>query len=84
MQTRLPEVTPEVLPGQAAGVAWGTAPPRCCLLTVWSAGEAGFAARAVLLDGTLHDSTSPFELARFLSSPLAARAAPTPLKSGLR
>lgn len=84
MQTRLPKVTPEDLPGLAASVALGTTPPRCCLLTVWSTGEAGFAARALLMDGTLHDFTSPFELARFLSLPLAARAAPTPVKPGLR
>lgn len=84
MQTRSPKVTPEGLPGPAAGVAPGTTPPRCCLLTVWSTGEAGFAARAVLMDGTLHDFTSPFELARFLSLPLAAQTAPTPVKPGLR
>jgi hypothetical protein len=54
------------------------------LLTVWSTGNAGFAARAVLMDGTLHDFTSPFELARFLSSPLAAPVSPTPARPGLR
>lgn len=66
----------------AAAMATRAAPPRCCLLTVWSTGDAGFAARAVLMDGTLHDFTSPFELARFLSSPLAL---PTPpAQHGLR
>lgn len=68
----------------AAGMAARAAPPRCCLLTVWSTGEAGFAARAMLMDGTLHDFTSPFELARFLGSPLAAPLTPTPGQAGLR
>lgn len=84
MQTSLPMVSPEGPPGLAAGVALGTGPMRCCLLTVWSTGEAGFAARVVLMDGTLQDFTSPFELARFLSLPLTARSASTPVKPGLR
>ncbi len=68
----------------ASFVLAGRVPLRCCLLTVWSTGPAGFAARAVLLDGTLRDFTSPFELARFLGSPMAASEAPAPGNPGWR
>ncbi len=81
MQTHMPSADKT---SPTAGMATRAAPPRCCLLTVWSTGNAGFAARAVLMDGTLHDFTSPFELARFLSSPLAAPVSPTPARPGLR
>jgi hypothetical protein len=70
-------------PVSKGGVLAGTAPLRCCLLTVWSTGPAGFAARALLLDGTARDFTSPFELARFLSAPLTPET-PTPGSPGLR
>lgn len=81
MQTHRPSADKANPP---AGMATRAAAPRCCMLTVWSTGDAGFAARAVLMDGTLHDFTSPFELARFLSSPLAAPVSPTSTQPGLR
>ncbi|HEX2539760.1 MAG TPA: hypothetical protein VHM00_01630 [Caldimonas sp.] len=51
-------------------------------LTVWSDTEAGWHARAVLPDATTLEFASPFELARFLSWPVAA--APRAADGGLR
>jgi hypothetical protein len=53
---------------------------RRLLLTVWTPRPGAFSARAVLDDGTLRDFDSPFELVRFLSSPVA----PARLEQGLR
>jgi hypothetical protein len=47
----------------------GLPPPRQLLLSVWVPTPGGFAARAVLADGSLRDFDSPFELVRFLSAP---------------
>lgn len=53
---------------------------RRLLLTVWLPRPGEFSARAVLDDGTLRDFESPFELVRFLSSPVAL----PPAEPGLR
>jgi hypothetical protein len=42
---------------------------RQLLLSVWAPRPGGFAARAVLADGSLRDFDNPFELVRFLSAP---------------
>jgi hypothetical protein len=44
--------------------------PRCGLLTWWAPGPGAFSARVVLDDGSLLDFDSPFELARFLCTPM--------------
>ncbi|WP_457426236.1 hypothetical protein [Roseateles sp. P5_E7] len=55
--------------------------PRRGLLTWWSPGPGEFSARVVLDDGSLRDFDSPFELARFLSTPMSNAPAAS---SGLR
>jgi hypothetical protein len=45
-------------------------------LTVWAEPGADWHARAVLADQTTRDFQSPFELARFLSWPVATPADP--------
>jgi hypothetical protein len=54
----LSEPAPPVEPG-----------PTVMLLSLWSAGGAGWHARLVGLDASVHEFTSPFELARFLAQP---------------
>lgn len=53
---------------------------RRLFLTVWSPRPGEFSARAVLDDGSLRDFDSPFELVRFLSSPVASAR----MEQGLR
>ncbi|WP_457349882.1 hypothetical protein [Roseateles sp. P5_D6] len=57
------------------------AAPRCGLLSWWAPGPGAFSARVVLDDGSQRDFDSPFELARFLSTPMSNAPATS---SGLR
>ncbi|RZJ08789.1 MAG: hypothetical protein EOP39_13055 [Rubrivivax sp.] len=57
------------------------AAPRRGLLTWWTPAPGEFSARLVLDDGSMHDFDSPFELARFLSTPMSNAPATS---SGLR
>ena len=59
---------PSVGPGRLPAVA-GVA-PRQVLLSVWSHGSGAFAARVVLADGSVRDFQDPFELVRFLATPI--------------
>ena len=43
--------------------------PTVMLLSLWSASAAGWHARLVAPDASVHEFTSPFELARFLAQP---------------
>jgi hypothetical protein len=54
----LSEPVPPVAPG-----------PTVMLLSLWSAGGGDWHARLVALDASVHEFTSPFELARFLAQP---------------
>lgn len=59
---------PEARP--AAGTATGaTAPQQVLLLALWSAPGQAWRARLLGADSSLHDFSSPFELARFLAQP---------------
>ena len=49
--------------------------PRRGLLTWWSPGPGEFSARVVLDDGSLRDFDSPFELVRFLGTPISTEPA---------
>lgn len=43
--------------------------PTVMLLSLWNAAGARWHARLVALDASVHEFTSPFELARFLAQP---------------
>jgi hypothetical protein len=45
------------------------AEPTVMLLSLWSTSGADWHARLVAPDASVHDFTSPFELARFLAQP---------------
>jgi hypothetical protein len=67
----------------AAGAAAEPAPRQVMLLSLWQGDGTEWRARLVGTDGVVHEFTSPFELARFLSRPPWPTHAPAP-GGGLR
>jgi hypothetical protein len=70
-------------PGTPARGPTGPA-TRQLVLTLWCARAGEFAARAVLADGSVRDFDNPFELLRFISTPVLPPAAPAPSGSASR